>query len=144
MKTQFRAFRTSDWAEGLPSNRTVTLSTQQKRLIRNAENVLEWPRQSLGLNPIKYFWRNLPHPTWKSLRGEEVRRQMADTCQMLMSKACRIKHKILEAVKVLQLKGINLFFFLKWNEVVTILFLLCQYGVWSVDWCGGKRSFKAV
>ncbi len=33
----------------------------------------------------------LPHPTWQSLRGEEVRRRMADNCQMLMSKACRIK-----------------------------------------------------
>uniref|UniRef100_A0A672MD48 Si:dkey-5i3.5 n=1 Tax=Sinocyclocheilus grahami TaxID=75366 RepID=A0A672MD48_SINGR len=34
----------------------------------NSVNVLEWPRQSLSLNPIKYFWRNLkmcvcPHPT---------------------------------------------------------------------------------
>ncbi len=46
---------------------------------------------------------HLPHPTWKSLRGEEVRRRIADNCQMLMSKACRIKLKRLEAVKVLQL-----------------------------------------
>ncbi len=45
----------------------------------------------------------LPHPTWQSLRGEEVRRRMADNCQMLMSKACRIKQKRLETVKVLQL-----------------------------------------
>ncbi len=33
---------------------------------------------------------------------------MADNCQMLMSKACCIKQKRLEAVKVLQLKGMNL------------------------------------
>ncbi len=45
----------------------------------------------------------LPHPTWQSLRGEEVRRRMADYCQMLMSKACRIKQKRVETVKVLQL-----------------------------------------
>ncbi len=45
----------------------------------------------------------LPHPNWQSLRGEEVRRRIADTSQMLMSKACRIKQKRLEAVKVLQL-----------------------------------------
>ncbi len=49
-------------------------------------------------NSIKFFWRNLkmcicPHPTWQSLRGEEVRRRMADNWQMLMSKACRIKLK---------------------------------------------------
>ncbi len=80
------------WAEGLRSNRTVTLSTQQEWLIDNSVNVLEWPSHSLDLKPVKYFWRNLkmcicPHLTWQSLRGEEVRRQMADNCQMLMSKA---------------------------------------------------------
>ncbi len=46
---------------------------------------------------------HLPHPTWQSLRGEELRWRMADNCQMLMSKACRIKQKRLETVKVLQL-----------------------------------------
>ncbi len=91
MKTQSRVFRTSDWEEGLPSNRTMTLSTQLKWLKGNSVNVLEWPSHSLGLNPVKYFWRNLkmcvyPHLTWQSLRGEEVRRQMADHCQMLMRK----------------------------------------------------------
>uniref|UniRef100_A0A9J8AJQ7 Tc1-like transposase DDE domain-containing protein n=1 Tax=Cyprinus carpio carpio TaxID=630221 RepID=A0A9J8AJQ7_CYPCA len=25
----------------------------------NSVNVLEWPSQSLGLNSVKYFWRNL-------------------------------------------------------------------------------------
>ncbi len=95
-------------AEGLPSNRTMDLNTQQEWLIDNSVNVLEWPSQSLSLNPIKYFWRNLkmcvcPHPTWQSLRGEEVRRRIADNYQMLLSKACRIKQKRLEAVKVLQL-----------------------------------------
>ncbi len=32
MKTQSRAFRASNWAEGLPSNRTMTLNTQQEWL----------------------------------------------------------------------------------------------------------------
>ncbi len=32
----------------------------------------------------------LPHPTWLSLRCEEMRRRMADSCQMLMSDACPI------------------------------------------------------
>ncbi len=39
-KTQSRAFRTLDWAEGLPSNRTMTLSTQQEWLI---DKVCECP-----------------------------------------------------------------------------------------------------
>ncbi len=95
-------------AEGLPSNRTVTLNTQQEWLIDNSVNVLQWPSHSLSLNPIKYFWKNLkmcicPNLTLQSLRGEEVRRGMADNCQMLMSKTCRIKQKRLEAVKVLWL-----------------------------------------
>ncbi len=46
-------------AEGSPSNRTMTLSTQQEWIIDNSVNVFEWPSQSLGLKPIKYFWRNL-------------------------------------------------------------------------------------
>ncbi len=55
-------------AEGLPSNRTMDLNTQQEWLIDNSVNVLEWPSQSLSLNPIKYIWKNLkmcvcPHPT---------------------------------------------------------------------------------
>ncbi len=61
---------------------------------------------------------NISGETWKcasapiqqsrqSLRGEEVRRRrIADNCQMLMSKACRIKQKRLEAVKVLQVLNI--------------------------------------
>ncbi len=80
----------------------MTLRTQQEWLIDNSVNVFEWPSHSLGLNPVKYFWRNLkmcicPHSTWQSLRGKEVRRRMADNCQMLMSKACRIIHKKLSA-----------------------------------------------
>ncbi len=98
IKPQSRVFRTSDCAQSSPSNRTMTLSTQQKWLIDNSVNVLEWPSHSLGLNPIKYFWRNLkmcicPHPTWQSLRGEEARRIMADNCQMMTCKACHIIHK---------------------------------------------------
>ncbi len=34
---------------------------------------------------------HLPHPTWQSLRGEEVRRRMADKCQILICKACRTR-----------------------------------------------------
>ncbi len=68
-------------AEGSPSNRTMDLNTQQEWLIHNAVNVLEWPSH-MGLNPIKYFWRNLkmcvcpiqPERAWEVKRwGEQWR-----------------------------------------------------------------------
>ncbi len=76
MKTQSRAFRTSDRQKvHLPMN----LNTQQEWLIGKSVNVLEWPNHSLSLNPIKYFWRNLnmcvcsiqPDRAWEVKRGGE-------------------------------------------------------------------------
>ncbi len=97
-ENQVQSIQNLRGAEGLTSNRTVTLSTQQEWLIDNSVNVFELPNHCLSLNPIIYFWRNLKmciclHPTWQSLKGEEVRRKIADNWQMLMSKACRIKQK---------------------------------------------------
>ncbi len=110
MKTKSRAFRTSDWAEGSTSKRTMTLSTQQQWLIDNSVNVLEWPSHSLGLNAIKHFWGNLKmcicsHPTWQSLRCEKMRRKMAEKCQILIWKLVIAFPKRLEAVKVLPLSA---------------------------------------
>ncbi len=132
MKTQSRAFRTSDWAEGSPSNRTMTLSTQQEWLIDNSVNVLEWPSHSLGLNAIKYFWRNLkmcicPHPTWQSLRGEEVRRRIADNCQILMCKACHIIPK-----KTWGCKGDSAKYWVKGMNTYFSFFFL-YINLWSCD-----------
>ncbi len=65
-----------------------------------------------GIEPNQIFLEkpenvHLPHPTWQSLRGEEVRRRLADNCQMLMyilqSLSHKTKKKRLETVKVLQL-----------------------------------------
>ncbi len=55
----------------------MDLNTQQEWLIHKSVNVFEWPSQSLGLNPVKYFYWNrkmyfCPHPTWdlERWRGE--------------------------------------------------------------------------
>ncbi len=63
-------------AEGLPSNRTMDLNTQQEWLKDNSVNVLEWPSQSLSLKPIKYKPENVHLPPSKLTelerwRGEE-------------------------------------------------------------------------
>jgi hypothetical protein len=46
-----RELRTSDWGEGSPSNRTMTLSTEWLR--DKSLNVLEWPSQRSGLEPVQ-------------------------------------------------------------------------------------------
>ncbi len=74
-----RLTETSNWTEASPSNRMMTLSTQQEWLIDNSVNVLEWTSHSLGLNAIKYFWKNLksasapiqPDRAWDIKRWEK-------------------------------------------------------------------------
>ncbi len=137
MKTQSRAFITSDWAEVFTSNRAMTLPVRQ------------WPSQSLSLNLIKYFWRNLKmcictHPTWECLRLEEMRRRMAGNCQILICKACHIIPKMtwgckgasvkywVKGMKTYAMYLFQFFFFWLIYKAVTILFLLCHYGVYGV------------
>ena len=66
-KTCSRAFRTSD--EGSHSNRTTTLRTQPRQCRSGfgdkSLNVLEWPNQSLDLNPIHNHWR--PENSWAAM-----------------------------------------------------------------------------
>ncbi len=161
MKTQSRAFRASDWAENSPSNRTMAISTQQERLIENSVNDFAWPSQSLGLNPIKYFWRNLKMCVCpiQPERAYEVRRwgeewQIIAECwgaKLVASNKKDLRQYKGASAKYL-VKGIStyamhlfqLIFFKLIYKVVTILFLLCQYGVWSVDWCRKKTNLKQL
>ncbi len=78
-----------------------------------------------------------------------------------MSKACSIKQKKAWGYKGTSakylVKGMKtyeefffsvhiwvIFFYLFFYEVVTILFLLCQYGVCSIDWCECVRVCVCV
>ncbi len=146
MKTQSKAFRTSAWTEGSPSNRTMT----PNHTARVAYTKLcECPcHPQPGIKPSQIFLEkpenvHLPHPTWQSLKHEEMRRRRVDNCPILMCKVCRIITQ--KAVKMFQLSTklrvwrlmqytyFSFFFFFFFYEVVTILILLCHYGVWSVD-----------
>ena len=54
MKTCSRVLRTSDWREGLPSNRTTALSTQPRRRRSGL-----WTSLWMSLNLIEHLWRDL-------------------------------------------------------------------------------------
>ncbi len=89
-----------NWAEGLPSNKTMTLSTTAKItkewLHNNSVTVLEWPSQSPDLNPIG---ASLERPkigcpptfTIQPYRtGEDLQGGMAEDPQIQVWKTCCI------------------------------------------------------
>ncbi len=96
-KTFSRVLRTSDWAEGLPSNKTMTLSTQ-----------LKWRRSGFTTTPF-CSWMAQPEPwlkpNWASLErpkngcpptfniqpdrtGEDLQGGMAEDPQIQVWKTC--------------------------------------------------------
>ncbi len=107
MKTQSRAFRTSD-------GQNIYFPTGQWPLTHSKSGLYTMLWMSLSGPATAWTWTQttISGETWKCVsdpsnltelerwRGEET---IADNCQMLRSKACRIKQKRLEAVKVLQL-----------------------------------------
>ena len=79
MKTWSRVLRTSDWAKGSPSNRTMTLSTQPRQC-RSGLGTTLWMSLSGPARALTWTQSNIsgetwkcaptgPHPTWQSLRG---------------------------------------------------------------------------
>ncbi len=111
-----------------------------------------------GIEPNHIFLEKpenvrLPHPTWKSLRDEEVRRRMVDNCQMLMSKACHIIPKNTWGCKGASakywIKGLNtygmyvliFFFYIHLQSCDSSVFDL---SLWCIGRYGDKNVFKAV
>ncbi len=71
----------------------------------------------------------LPHPPWQRMRGEEMRRRTADTCQMMTIKACRVKQKRHEIVKVLQLNTV-------FSYLCNVYFILNKFTkLWPFCFC---------
>ncbi len=108
-------------------------------------NVLEWPSQSLSLNPIKYFWRNLkrcvcpiqPDRAWEvKRRGEEWQIIAKFWCAKIVVSY----PKRLEAVKVLQLStGLRVWILMQ-CAYFSFLFLInlrsCNNSVFALSlWC---------
>ncbi len=146
MKTQSRAFRTSDWAEGLPSNRTVTLSTQQEWTYRQLCECPWVAQPQPGLECNQTFLEKLEMPP-SNLTELETAKKWGEEWQIL-AKFWYAKFVIsyperLEAVKALQLStelregrlmqctNFSFFFFFHFYKVVTILFLLCS--LWCME-----------
>ena len=84
MKTWFRMVRTLDWAEGLPSNRAMIVSTQQRPCrsgfgttlwmsLSGPARALTWTQSSVSGETWKGQSTDGPHATWQSLRGSAAK-----------------------------------------------------------------------
>ncbi len=102
MKTQSRAFRTSDWAEGSPSNKTMTQSTQlsERLWVAQPESELE-PNQIFLEKPENVY---LPQSNLTELERWRVRWKWHIIAKCWWAKLVALKkQKRLETVKMLQL-----------------------------------------
>ncbi len=152
MKTCSTALRTSDWAEGSPSNMTMkhTAKVTQEWLRDISVNPLEWPSQGPDLNPTKHLWRDLKmavHRRSPSNLTELERICKEEIPQSRCAKLVASYPKRFKAVIAAKgpltkywVKGLNtyvnvmfFFFFLINLQTFLKLFSLCHYEVRSVD-----------
>ena len=127
MKTCSRALRTSDWGEGLTSNRTT-----QERLMNKSLNVLEWPSQSPDLNLIEHLWRDLKiavqqcSPSNLIERGRIFREEWEKLHKYRCAKLVASYPRRLKAV--IATKGASTKYWVKGlNTYVNVIFQLCIF-----------------
>ena len=160
MKTCSRELRTSDWGEGFPSNRTMTLSTQPRQR-RNGFGTSLWLSQSPDLNQIEHLWRDLKIAV--NRRSPSHLTELESICRIEWEKLPKYRcaelvvsyPRRLEALIAAKgastkywLKSLNTYvnflfhfnIFNKFSKNSENLFLLCRYGVLCEDWLGGKKT----
>ena len=125
MKTWSRALRTSDWAEGSPSNRTMTLSTRPRQRrsalgktlwmsLSGPARALTWTQSNIFGETWKWLSTDSPHPTWQS-NGRKIPKPR---CAKLVSYPRRLK-------SVIAAKGASTKYWVK--GLNTSVNVICQF-----------------
>ncbi len=103
-----------------------------------------WAWTKSNISGETWTCASAPNPTWQSLRGEEVRRRMADNCQILMCKACCIIPKKTWGCKGTSAKYMNTYAMYLFNSFF-INEQSCDNSVFALSlWCMECRLMWVV